>query len=293
MDMSDTGFHEETEPGFTYSHPGMSAFRQRLIRAVERMSGQPMLRNLYLDWAAAPPAGETVFDAALRLLRIEPQAEWHSLAAAVPSEGGLLLVANHPYGIVDGLALGQLGMRLRGNVQILTNAVLCQPPEISQHLLPIDFSGTAEARRASAQSRKLAMDLLAAGKVVAIFPAGGISTANAPLRGKAHDAEWHGFMGRLATLPNVTVLPVYFPGQNSRLFQIASHLSYPLRLAMIFHETRRLMGRALEMRIGAPVASSALRALGRDEIAPELRRQTMRLGGVSDERFIWPAHVKW
>jgi hypothetical protein len=62
---------------------------------------------------------------------------------------------------------------------------------------------------------------------------------------------------------------------------------------MIFHETRRLMGRALEMRIGAPVASSALRALGRDEIAPELRRQTMRLGGVSDERFIWPAHVKW
>lgn len=291
--MTDTGFHDDEAPGFTYSHPGMPRFRRGLIRAVERVTGQPMLRNLYLDWAAAPPAGETVFDAALRLLRIETAAEWHAPVAAVSKEGGLLLVANHPYGIVDGLALGQLGMRLRGNVQILTNAVLCQPPEVSQHLLPIDFSGTAEARRASAQSRKLALDLLAAGKVVAIFPAGGIATANDPLRGRAYDAEWHGFMGRLATLAGVTVLPVFFPGQNSRLFQMASHMSYPLRLAMIFHETRRLMGRALPMRIGAPVASAELRALPRDAVAGELRKRVMRLGGVSDEVFLWPAHVKW
>ena len=280
-------------PGFTYSHPGMPRFRRGLIRAVERISGQPMLRSLYLDWAAAPPAGETVFDAALRLLRIEAEMRWHAPAAAVPKEGGLLLVANHPYGIVDGLALGQLGMRLRGNVQMLTNAVLCQPPEVSQHLLPIDFSGTAEARKASAQSRKLAAELLAAGKVVAMFPAGGIATANAPLRGRACDADWHAFMGRLATVPGVTVLPVFFHGQNSRLFQMASHLSYPMRLAMIFHETRRLMGRRLGMEIGAPVSSDALRVLPKGEVAAELRRHVMRLGGMTDEVFVWPTRVKW
>lgn len=283
----------EDAPGFTYSHPGMPRLRRGVIRAVERVSGQPMLRSLYLDWAAAPPAGETVFDAALRLLRIEAEMRWHVPAAAVPKEGGLLLVANHPFGIVDGLALGQLGMRLRGNVQILTNAALCQPPEVSQHLLPIDFSGTAEARKVSAQSRKLATDLLAAGKVVAIFPAGGIATANAPLRGQAFDADWHSFIGRLASVPGVTVLPVFFHGQNSRLFQMASHLSYPLRLAMIFHETRRLMGRRLGMEIGAPVSSGTLRALPKGEVAAELRRRVMRLGGVSDEVFVWPAHVKW
>jgi len=290
--MTDAAYGEDA-PGFTYSHPGMPRFRRGLIRAVERVSGQPMLRSLYLDWAAAPPAGETVFDAALRLLRIEAEMRWQVPAATVPQEGGLLLVANHPYGIVDGLALGQLGMRLRGNVQILTNAVLCQPPEVSQHLLPIDFSGTAEAKKASAQSRKLAGDLLAAGKVVAIFPAGGIATANAPLRGRAFDAEWHSFMGRLAVLPGVTVLPVFFHGQNSRAFQIASHLSYPLRLAMIFHETRRLMGRRLPMELGAPLSSEVLRALPKGEVAAELRRRVMRLGGLSDEVFVWPAHVKW
>jgi putative hemolysin len=291
--MMDAAYSEDDAPGFTYSHPGMSRFRRGLIRAVERVSGQPMLRDLYLDWAAAPPAGETVFDAALRLLRIEAGMRWHVPAAQVPKEGGLLLVANHPYGIVDGLALGQLGMRLRGNVQIMTNSVLCQPPEVSQHLLPIDFSGTAEARRASGQSRKLATDLLAAGKVVAIFPAGGIATANAPLRGRAFDAEWHGFMGRLATIPGVTVLPVFFHGQNSRLFQIASHLSYPLRVALVFHETRRLMGQRLGMEIGLPVSAEDLRALPKPEIATELRRRVMRLGGASDEVFVWPSHVTW
>lgn len=89
------------------------------------------------------------------------------------------------------------------------------------------------------------------------------------------------------------MLPVFFHGQNSRAFQIASHLSYPMRLAMIFHETRRLMGRALPMEVGAPVPSDALRALPKGEVAAELRRCVMRLGGVSDEVFVWPAHVKW
>lgn len=290
--MADTAY-VETAPGFTYSHPGMPRFHRGLIRAVERLSGQPMLRNLYLDWAAAPPAGETVFDAAMRLLGIRTDIRWHAPAAAVPQEGGLLLVANHPFGIVDGLALGQLGMRLRGNVQIMTNSVLCQPPEVNQHLLPIDFSGTAEAKKSSAQSRKLAAELLSTGKVVAMFPAGGIATANAPLCGRAFDSEWHPFMGRLAVLPGVTVLPIFFHGQNSRAFHIASHLSYPLRLAMIFHETRRLMGRPLLMELGAPLSAEALRALPKSEVAADLRRRVMRLGGLSDEIFVWPAHMKW
>ncbi|NBE07487.1 hypothetical protein [Paragemmobacter ruber] len=291
--MTDSFAAEDAGTDFTYSHPGQSPFRRALIRAVERASGQPMLRSLYRDWQAGPRRDETVFDAALRLLRIQPQATWHSPAAHIPQTGGLLLIANHPYGIVDGLALGQLGMRLRGNVQILTNSVLCQPPEIAPHLLPIDFSGTPEGRKTSGQSRRLAVELLTAGKVVAIFPGGGIATANAPFRGRAHDAEWHGFLGRLATIPGVTTLPVHFGGQNSRLFQIASHLSYPLRIALIFHETRRLMGRPLPMTVGRPITAHNLSGTPRTEIAAELRRRTMELGGQGDEVFIWPPHVKW
>lgn len=284
---------------FTYAHPGQSRFRRSLIRAVEALTGQPKLRRLYLDWAWGESLpGVPAFSAALRQLRIAP----HIAAGAehlhsVPATGGLLLVANHPFGVVDGLTIGHLGMQLRGNVRILTNSLLCRVPEVDPYLLPVDFSGTPEARRLTAETRRRAAGLLAAGKVVAVFPAGGVATANRPLTGRAVDAPWHPFVGRLATIPGVTTLPVHFAGQNSRLFQIASHASYPLRVALIFHETRRRMGRGVELRIGAPIAASELSHLDRDQIATDLRRRCMSLAAPAlrnvDETYVWPRHVKW
>lgn len=287
------------EVGFTYSHSGQSLFRRSLIRAVEMMTGQPRLRRLYVDWVICDKRpGEPVFDAALRKLGIAPRI----LSGAqnldrVPQTGGLLLVANHPFGVVDGLALGHLAMRLRGNVRILTNSLLCRVPEIDPHLLPVDFSGTPEARRLTGETRRRAADLLAQGKVVAIFPAGGVATANQPLQGRAVDPPWHPFVARLATMPGVTTLPVHFAGQNSRLFQIASHTSYPMRVALIFHETRRRMQRPLDFAIGAPILAEDLRGLSRDAIASHLRRRTMQtaLHPLSDpeEHYVWPAHIRW
>lgn len=284
---------------FSYAHSGQSWFRQGLIRAVEALTGQPYLRRLYLDWVNFDRwAGEPVFAAALRKLRIELRiTEGAQHLDRLPRTGGVLLVANHPFGVVDGLALGHLGMDLRGNVQILTNSLLCRVPEVDPYLLPVDFSGTPEARRLTAETRRRAASLLMAGKVVAVFPAGGVATANRPLKGRAVDAPWHPFVGRLATLPGVTTLPVHFSGQNSRLFQLASHSSYPLRVALIFRETRRLIGRAIELRIGAPIPAADLALLERDEIALHLRRRCMALAAPAledpDETYIWPAHVKW
>lgn len=284
---------------FTYSHPGQSRFRRSLIRAVETLTGQPKLRRLYLDWAWGESLpGVPVFSAALRQLRIVPHiAAGAEHLKAVPATGGLLLVANHPFGVVDGLTIGHLGMQLRGNVRILTNSLLCRVPEVDPYLLPVDFSGTPEARRLTAETRRRAAELLAAGKVVAVFPAGGVATANKPLTGRAVDASWHPFVGRLATIPGVTTLPVHFGGQNSRLFQIASHTSYPLRVALIFHETRRRMGRPVDLRVGAPIAATDLASLDRDQIAADLRRRCMALAVPAlmdpDETYIWPRHIKW
>ena len=284
---------------FTYSHPGQSIFRRSLIRAVETLTGQPKLRRLYLDWAWGDSLpGVPVFSAALRQLKITPRiAAGADHLRTVPAAGGLLLVANHPFGVVDGLMIGHLGMQLRSNVRILTNSLLCRVPEVDPYLLPVDFSGTPEARRLTAETRRKAAELLAAGQVVAVFPAGGVATANRPLTGRAVDAPWHPFIGRLATIAGVTTLPVHFAGQNSRIFQIASHTSYPLRVALIFHETRRRMGRPVELRIGAPVSATELATLERDQVAANLRRRCMALAAPAlqdpDETYIWPSHIRW
>lgn len=284
---------------FTYSHPGQSRFRRGLIRAVEMLTGQPTLRRLYVDWAICDKRpGEPVFDAALRKLGVTPRIRaGNEHLAGLPTSGGLLLVANHPFGVVDGLTLGHLGLRLRGNVRILTNSLLCRVPEVDPHLLPVDFSGTPEARRLTGETRRRAADLLARGQVVAIFPAGGVATANRPLTGPAVDAPWHPFVARLATLPGVTTLPVHIAGQNSRLFQLASHLSYPLRIALIFHETCRRRAKPVDLRIGAPLRAEDLARLPRDRVASALRRTTMDLAQPAlpdpDEHYIWPSHIRW
>lgn len=300
MFMDILPFERAAQPAtaLSYAHAGQGRFRRSIIRTFEALAGRPRLQAMYDDWASYDKRPfESVFDAALRVLKVEPNIVGNENLRAVPSSGGLLLVANHPYGIIDGLILGHLGMRLRGNVHILTNSVLCNIPEVQPHLLPVDFDGTPDARRLTGQTRKRATQLLSDGQVVAIFPGGGIATANHPMRGRAVDAIWHPFVGRLAALPGVTTLPVHFAGQNSRMFQMASHVSYALRLAMIFHETRRLEGGALPITVGVPLSAAALQTLHRTDVAKALRRITMALADDGDhfldEAFVWPRHVRF
>ena len=171
---------------------------------------------------------------------------------SVPRQGGLLLVANHPFGIADGLALGWLETQLRESVCILTHSLLCRVPEFRPFLLPVDFGETSEARRNSATTRRMATDLLKSGGAVVIFPGGSVATSNQPFRRPAAELPWHPFVTRLALTENTTVLPVYVHGQNSSLFQLASHVSYPLRVALLFRETRGRMGGDIRVTLGAP-----------------------------------------
>jgi putative hemolysin len=282
----------------TYAHARQSRFRQTLIRCVERLSGQPHLVRLYQDWArGVKDENESIFRAALRLLRIRLEVAGAEHFESVPASGGLLIIANHPFGIVDGVTLGFLATQFRTEARILTNSLLCRVPEAEPFLLPIDFADTPEARRLTAESRRQAVSLLAQGKAVVVFPGGSVATANRPLAARAVDPGWHPFVGRLAAQTGVTTLPIYFGGQNSRLFQIASHWSYPLRVALIIRETRRMLGKTVQLRIGQPIRAQDLAGLPRDRIAPELRRRTMELAQPGrpglDEVFVWPARIRW
>lgn len=282
-------------PVFTYSHPDQSPLRRRLIRAVERLSGQTRIERLYRDWRSDPgrDAQAPVFAEAMRVLglRTEYTAGDEGL---IPKTGGLLVVANHPFGIADGLAIGDLITRIRPDVKLMVHAALAHAPEAKDLVLPVDFSHGPEARRSSAETRRAASDWLAAGHVLVIFPAGGVSTAPKPLSRRAADPAWHPFVSRLATRPGVRVLPVWFHGQNSRLFQIASHYSYPFRVALIFRETLRRAKKPLRIAIGAPVTlDPGLKSAA----TGELRRLTFGLAGVKgpkpEEEFIFPSRIRW
>lgn len=276
---------------FSYSHPGQSRFRRSLIRGVEVLSGSKTFERLYKDWKTLPRAqGESIFASAVDALGVQPT----FLAGGpgfIPKTGGVLVVANHPFGIIDGLLIGHLASLGRSDVKLMVHSLLAQPPEAKDSLLPVDFGGTSGARRVSALTRKQAVDWLDDGHVLVIFPAGGIATTPRPWSIKAADPAWHPFLARLACRPGVRTVPVFVHGQNSRLFQIVSHVSYPLRVAMIFRETRRRLNRPVKVAVGRAIDCSVMERL---HIVDHLREVTLSMGGVDPKpQYVFPKRFKF
>ncbi|RYC31751.1 acyltransferase [Lichenibacterium minor] len=267
-----------SDPNFSYADDAMPPVKRGLIRLVEAATGQRQLRRLYLDNRRHGVAGESFFAAAVRSLRLDVRFDPAALAA-MPRTGPVVVVANHPYGVLDGIVISWLVGQVRSDFLVLTNAVLLRAPEIAAHVLPIDFAPTEGATRTNVASRAAARRHLDAGGCVVVFPAGGISTAPDRLgRERATDGPWQPFTAQLVQRSRATVVPVCFEGQNSRLFQIASHLSPVLRLSLIFHEVKSRIGSAMLVAVGRPVPFSALPAcLDRQALADHLRALTYGL----------------
>ena len=153
-----------------------------------------------------------------------------------------MLLANHPFGVVDGLALTVLASRIRPEFRVITNSVLCVDERTENRLLPIDFEESRDAMRRNIETKRTALRALAAGECVAIFPSGGVATAVLGLR-PAVDLEWHTFVAKLIRSSQATVVPVFFHGQNGPLFQLASKLSLTLRLSLLLREVNNKRGR--------------------------------------------------
>ena len=263
---------------FSYADPTYSALKRRLIRLVEVATGQRTLKRLYLEGRRHPVAGESFFQSAVRRLGLDVRYDARALAAA-PRTGPLVVVANHPYGVLDGIVVSWLVETIRSDFLVLTNAVLLRAPELQPFLLPVDFSGTDEALRTNLTSRATARAHLDKGGCVVVFPAGGVSTAPDRLgRRPAVDAPWQPFVAQLIQRGAAPVLPICFMGQNSRLFQIASHLSQTLRIALIFREVKNRMGTPMPVAIGPVISNAALRAFkDRQALADHLRERTYAL----------------
>ncbi len=145
---------------------------------------------------------------------------------------------------------------------MLTNEVLTRAEEIKPWLLPIDFAETEEALATNLKSRAAAKHHLMNGGCLIVFPAGGVSTTPTLWHRHATDAEWKKFTARLIAQCQAAVVPIFFAGQNSRLFQMASHVSMTLRLSLLFKEIRDRIGSEVHVRIGEVVPFAQISTMG-------------------------------
>src|SRR5665213_811363 len=268
----------DTVETFSYAEPDDPRLKRFIIRLIERMTGQPYLKSLYDDRFARRGQRESFWDLAIRLLVIKVMTNEDALSK-VPRSGPLVIVANHPFGVLDGVIICHLVERVRGDFRVLTNAVLNRADEVKEYLLPVDFTETPEALEINLKSRAAAKHHLMNGGCLVVFPAGGVSTTPTFWHRRAIDAEWKNLTARLISQAKAPVVPVYFAGQNSRLFQLASHLSMTLRLSFLFKEVRDSVGGEVVVRVGDVIPFAKLAAISdRQQLMNVLREATYALG---------------
>jgi putative hemolysin len=282
----------------TYSSPSDPLWKRWAMRAIEDLSGRRGLLPVYYRWrrdvaGKSPRMMGELLDMVGATIELDAPA-WPPV---LPADAPLVIVANHPFGIGDGIALLALAEQLGRPYRILINADFMRMPEIRPHALPIDFSGTPAATAANIKTRREARRLLRDGITIVVFPGGGVATAEQPF-GKAEELPWKSFTARLIQLTKAAVLPVYFEGQNSALFHLASRYSLSLRLALLVSEFRYCVGASIKTHVGDVVPFAALAARAdRNLLTEELYARVHRLapgarGLALAELKARPAHLR-
>ena len=131
---------------FSYATASDPPIKRGLIRLVEKATGQPKLKRMYVHNQRFPRSGEDFWQAAVRSLELDVRYDAHALAA-VPKTGPVVFVANHPYGVLDGIVMAWLVSKVRPDFLILTHIVLTRAPEAAPFILPVDFSGAEGAEK--------------------------------------------------------------------------------------------------------------------------------------------------
>jgi len=265
----------------SYSNSTDPLLRRIAIRAIEGAMGGRTLQRIYNEIRDLQLPPSEMWGTALQKLDIKLKYDAIQLAK-VPTEKPLVFIANHPFGVVDGLILGHLVSRVRERFVILVNEVICKEDQLDAFLLPIDFRETKAALQTNLQSRQETMTRLKNGEALAIFPAGGVATSPRVFD-KAQDLEWKRFTTKVIQQTQATVVPLYIHGQNSRLFQLASQVSLNLRLSLLLNEIRNKIGKTIRVTIGDPISYEDLsKATDRQGMLGYLRKLTEGLGKRSE-----------
>ncbi|MGB7846243.1 MAG: lysophospholipid acyltransferase family protein, partial [Candidatus Acidiferrum sp.] len=186
----------------------------------------------------------------------------------IPLTGPVVVVANHPYGVLDGALLTVLLTGVRPDVKILTSSMLGDIPELQRNCIFVDSFQTDRSLESNRKAIREALAWLEQGGMLAIFPAGEASQWHMPAALLA-DPEWSDTAVRLIRRTGATALPVYLCGHNGVGFQLLGIIHPRLRTAFLLQEFLKQEGKTVEVRVGSPVAADALSAVGGDREAME------------------------
>jgi putative hemolysin len=264
----------------TYAHSAATRGGRTMIRVMENMTGRISLIKRAQGYDRDVADGRDFWQVMVERYGLSLDVVAGSLDN-IPREGPLVLIANHPYGILDGLMMGHILSQVRGDFRILANHVFRKAQDLNRVILPISFDETKEAVKQNLETRKEALRYLDSGGAIGIFPGGTVSTGAKPFS-QPLDPNWRSFTARMVGKSNATVVPVFFDGHTSRLFQIASHLHVTLRMGLLIKEFKARVDTPVRVCVGQPLPQAELAKHAGDsrQMMQYLREQTYALSPV-------------
>lgn len=240
------------KPGLTYESADAGWLARAVTRVVERVLGRQEIEAHYHSLKDRSLSSVEFFQEALAISQARLDFDDAPLTR-IPQNTPVIFIANHPFGVLDGLVMCNIALRLQRDFRVVINSLLCQDRDLAPHFLPIDFAGSKDAARRNIRAKHLAGEALTEHIPLILFPSGMVSTATRFGFGSVEDAPWTTFVAKLVLAHQPVVVPVFFSGRNSRPFHVASHIAEPLRMAMLMHEALRRFGKCMPLRIGEPI----------------------------------------
>ncbi len=261
---ANVNFRKYDRRSLSYASTFDDPWKATLIRVIEAFTGKlTILRLIRKFEKRGAPKGQAFWRACLDVMGIELTTPQEQLDR-IPKEGPVIVVANHPHGMVDGMIFADLIGRVRPDYRILTRSLLTNIDEVAgSFMIPVPFPHDPDAQRKGVQMRAAALKHLAEGGVVALFPSGVVASSDT-MFGPAIEQEWNVFTSKLIRKSGATVVPMRFPGQNSRAYQIANKVSAILRQGLLLHEIVYSLNKPQGPVVGHPIPDKKVESFADD-----------------------------
>jgi putative hemolysin len=278
----------------TTPHPVSDAARALFAETPIHAMLEKFLLPVELDiaWtdAVREPTGQQLFEKLLEGLGVECECAAGDLRR-VPRRGPVVAVANHPFGMVEGVILGSLLLRVRPDVKFLANSMLSNVPGLGEYVFPVNTFGGAA--RENWRSLRQSIDWVKKGGMLVVFPAGEVSSLRLPQL-EISDSKWDDKVTRIIQMAGATALPMFFHGVNSAMFQVAGLIHPRLRTLLLPRELANKRGGKIRISIGRPIKpQSLLRLTGEGAATDYLRQRTHLLDiGRRERKPSWRVELR-
>jgi len=265
----------------TYANSFEGGWTYHTIKAIEWLTGKWRILRMVHEFERRnlDDSGQTFWRTALDIMGIDLLTPAEQIDN-IPKQGPVIVVGNHPHGLVDGMIFADLIGRVRRDYRILTRSVLTRLDETaSSFMISVPFQHDPDAQEKMIEMRARAMNFLRDGGVIALFPAGTVMSSDSWF-GPPIEREWGVFTAKMIRRSRARVVPVFFPGSNSRAYQIANRVSSVMRQGLLLHEIVRSCNRPQSPVIGQPLDDRQMQPLETDPrgFMSWLREHTMSLG---------------